>query len=991
MKRTPVRPQGLLSLLAPLAVLAVLVVSGGGNAFASSHGSPSSAQFFPPTGSASRPQQTNWTYITSNSTAEPVTNISPMVPSVAGGSWSQVTGLWPLSGGTTFALGVDNGTGLPKTGLLSSGKLADTSATAYGPLSKSDLANLAAYHAFSGSLLSGSTSSVLLWNGAFSGLTGSPLVIEMNSSGTAQKLLPPSGLASLSGGATSNNFTLLLGTDAVLAPEYIAYNSTLGFVNVSRYVPSTWGTPSGLLGTRSGVLLATNSSGNTLGLLYPSAGTWVLRNLSADLPATSSFTSPVSLWAANGPWVLLSTTVNLTSVTVFGMLNLQTGAFANVTAAATTLGLPTAASADSRTTTNFTLASPGGILELDAATSVAQTLSAAAWTSATVPESLAWSGTTLLVGGYRVQNGGFLGSWSGSGPIVLSSLPSGITSVGSLSYGSGVAWLGGNNGTEGAGLLYNLSTHSSVSVGSLLPTGFDNPVASTIHGSNLFVANQSLILEIPLTGGSVTRLALIPNAAVSVLAWVNGTLWAGGTQGGSAALLQSYDFATSSWTSQSAGLLSPAYAITALVPSSPTSALVWGESSNLSGLAWFFNASAFSPFQNISGFFGSTIPLVAQSQAAWNGSAFWIYDGKGVETWVPGSATPGNPLLIPPSPIYVTSLAVDGEALLLGGFSGTTLVNLSHPLVFIGYPGSTLTNLTPMLGSSWVGTPFTLFAGSAFLFGSTLVNGTLSLFTTAPPLGASMFANAPEAEIPFDFQFLLSYFGGATPYAAPRWSTPGYASQNGSSSSFTFTTTGYQNVHNITATLSDASGTSLVLEGGVYTFGHVNLSLNAPTVSGYAPLNVSFSWTTTGGSASYNPVTATYGDGPVATNLPDNGTITHEYANPGNYTAIFTVNDSFGYSARATLSISVLKPSTPPPPPPKNNTTSNNTTKKTTPPPSGGSGLSGAELGIIVTVAVIGGAAVVLAVLYFYRKRRALGNAPKSGGRSRTPGSSRWR
>ncbi len=934
------------------------------------------------------PHSANWTSIASNATADPVVNLSHSIPSLPGGSWSTVSSLLSTGGGGTFVLGADNQSGLPKVGTFAASTFSDVTGNLLSAVPKSVSAAHISFQSFSGGMVPGNTKAVMVWNGGFSGLTSSPLVLEMNlSTGATQRLSAPAALTNFRGASASANFTLFVGSDAALFPELWAYLPTIGFVNATRYIPAAFSNPANLLATPGGVLLSTNSSGKTLGLLALVGGVWNFTDLSSYLPASSPFTSPVTLLSSQGNWVLFSASLNLTGAIVYGLLNVRTGVLLNVTSASTPLGEPTAVAPDSRTTTNFTLASPDGIVELDAATGLSSIATRTAWTNLTVPESLLWASGVLEVGGYRVQTGGFLGTWTGIGPLTYHALPSGFVDGSSTAVGSGDAWFGGTNGTGVEGILYNLTTHSVSPFLPSLPPGFDTLISSVINGGSLYLANLTTIVKVPLSGGPSLSLTPIPNGSLSVVAWVNGTLWAGGTDATGQGFLDSYDFGTASWNVLTGRLQSPLTKLTDIIPNSADSALIWGEATPGSGMAWYFNASSPALFLNLSVSLGPNIPVVEVGQAVWNGTAFWIYDGKGVEDYDPFTGVVNTPILIPPSPIYVTSLAVQGAGLLLGGFPGNSAINDTTPMVFVGDTGSLLTNLTPPLGSPWLGSPVTLAAGSGFLFACPNVNGTFSMFSTAPPVAATLYANASEAEIPFTFHFSLARTGGEAPYGIPHWSSPGETPINGTEANYTFTTTGYQGVHNITVTFQDAGGATLTVEGGVFTYSHVNISLSTSSVNGYAPLNVTFTWGTSGGAGTYGPVSVSYGDGQSGSNLAANGTLQHEYLNPGNFTAIFSVNDSFGYTARASVLISVVKHSTPPPPPPKNNTTKN-TTNKTSPPGGGSSGIPGWEIGAIVAVAILAAAGIGLGLLYYLRQRQRIGKAPRGGSRRHSPPSS---
>ncbi len=845
------------------------------------------------------------------SVAEPPVNLTSRIPSLPGGSWSEVTGLLPLSGTQVAVLGTDNGTQMPKTGTLSLGPPVALSDTSSGFLSTVNVSVASQYvigQSFGIGELSSPTPTAYYWDASFNVLSPPSRVWAQNpTTGAAANLSLPPDLRTLYGGASDGSSVLLVGQNLSFSgPETLlfSYNASSGFQNLSGKIPATFGVPSHALGSRGAFLLTTNRSQNTFGILsYNSTSGWTFQNLSGYLPAASAFTSPAVPLAVTGNYVLLQSLESSSFTYHWGVFDLATGSFVDVTSQITSvLGTPSAFAADSRVAgTNFTLASPSGAADLDAALSTVSPLSLSApWTNTTNPLALLWMGSALVVGGYRNGMGGFLTSWTpGASPSAVD-LPTGFVSGGSLVFGDGRVWMGGWNGTQGDGFLVNLSTRNVTNLESLIPSGTGLLSAAAFGPDTLYLSDSARVFSYNLSTGAFRTLPS-PAETLFSLGWVNSSLWAGGILPLGGGGLFSYAPATGNWTNLSSQVTSITLGVTAIIPGAPGDALLGGESGTLSGDLWYYNSSG---FLNVSTTFGLSLDVPNPGTVAWNGSAFWVLNGSQPYTWVPGSFFSGQPYFIFPVPTSaLNSIAVWGSSVLVSGTGNESANRTNVPVVYSGTAGAVLNDLTPLLGGAWYPAAAVLYAGGPFVIVGLNLNGTLSFDYTAPPLQATLYSNSTLVDAPASIQFSVVASGGVPPYGSFAWNVSGLPSQSGSPVTYNFTTGGSYTVN---VSFRDQAGVPLNLTGTEVLYSHFSVSLSASPINGTAPLSVTANWNATGGVTPYGGVTVNFGDGSVSlAGQPATGSASHVYSSPGTYNLTVNLTDSIGGTARQTVTIDV--------------------------------------------------------------------------------------
>ena len=109
--------------------------------------------------------------------------------------------------------------------------------------------------------------------------------------------------------------------------------------------------------------------------------------------------------------------------------------------------------------------------------------------------------------------------------------------------------------------------------------------------------------------------------------------------------------------------------------------------------------------------------------------------------------------------------------------------------------------------------------------------------------------------------------------------------------------------YDVVLTVKDSCGHTVTADLPVNAYGAVTPTPTADVMCGYAPLNVVFTGTTTGGVPPYTYAWA-FGDGGHDTQANPS----HSYLAVGDFTATLTVTDSLGHSGTGTLSVSVTKP-----------------------------------------------------------------------------------
>ncbi len=835
-----------------------------------------------------------------------VKDLSSLLPSVPGGSWSRVSRILPLGGGSFEVLGADSATMIPKLGILTTATtpatFTDTTSGFTAQLNNVSAASLTG-NTYDGGQLTGAPTTMYLWNAQFGQFSVFPEIWTVNTATKAvtSMTIPPSFTA-LDGATSDGAFLLFVGQNfSGATPEnlFSVYNASAGYVNVTGDIPASFGAAQFAVGTSSGFLLTSNQSSNTLGLLSYSTGVWKFTNLTASLPPTSTFTSPADPLATNGPEILLGSFPHgLPTGTpdAWGVLNLTTSTFANDTApVVAALGTPTAATRNPVNGVNFTLASASEVANLDGATGTVSKLAASApWNSSETPTSLEWTASrTLLAGGQSTGGWAFLDSWAGSGGVTPLTLPSGLVDPSTMAYGNGELWLGGSNGSAGSGLLINLTSSAIVPLGSAFPVHMSTLSASTMLGSTLYLSDGSTILSYnTATSGPFSVLPTVPGSGYTdTLAVVNGTLWAGGTLFTGAAGLFQYSASGGTWTNLSGNLGSMGFGLGDIVPGNSTSALLGGISGNGTGDIWYFSASSAKPFQNVTSDMGATPPTLAGSeQAGWNGTAFWLLDGSQILSWAPSQTSAAFVFFTSPVPLLsLNSLAVAPQGFVLGGYGNESVSAPNVPVALVG-GGNTgrLDDLTSLLGKNWTLPPLSYIAGNEMAITSENLSGEATLAALPPLLQGTLYANASEADAPSTIHFSLQVSGGVPSYGTVQWVISGKPSLSGPSANFVFNTSG---IYQVNASVSDSGGASLLVQGIVTVNPPLSLQLQATPTSGLAPLTVSVKWNLTGGAGVGLGVDLSFGDTAVNNGLGANGTVSHTYATAGVYTLTATGTD----------------------------------------------------------------------------------------------------
>jgi hypothetical protein len=836
-----------------------------------------------------------------------------------GGAWSYVSGLFPLTTGESVAVGYDNATAMAKVGDLqsSTGQFSDLSGSLLGGINQSTALAISGTE-FGGGAVAGGIPAVAVWDAVFTWGPASPVLWQVNGTALTVQRVPgiPDNMSLLLGGAVSGGTVLLAGENSTSGSIILeTWNASVGFQNISSVLPPSFGLPADVIGGSFGFLFTTNFSGTTLGCISYSAASqgWTFDNLSAALPTNSPFSSPALPVATAGANVVLESRSQHSPSPLFAILNTSSDSLVQVTASILMHGggTPTAFATDPRAPGNITFASSTGLADLDTMDGAASNLSGIPpWPATDTPMALEWMNGVLIVGG-AAPDRGFLGTWSGTGPLALTPLPSTpLVSPSTLVPGNGDLFVGGTNGTGGAGMLVNLTTWNPLPFNLQFPTGTGTVLASAFSpnppslGGTWYSTDGSSILSVMPNIGGVNRLPDPPERAMwDSVAVVNGSLWTGGTLPSGGSALFEYSAVGNNWTNLSSTLSSMNGSLTDIVAAGNGTAFLFGTGGDGTGDIWYFTGQNGSRFENITGYFGYPAPILSSGEAEWNGSALWLLNGTGVEVWDPIGYTLTSQFLDTTIGVSTfTSIAVAGSTFALGGWGNLTPGSNQVPIALVGTTaGNPLIDLTPEIGSSWLSPPTLGSVGNALLVGGELVTGTPSLDQVPPPLTGTMYANATMVDAPAEVQLALALSGGVSPYGSVHWTIPGQASLSGSSVTVSFASAG---TYGLNASVNDSAGDSLNVSGDLLVNSPLSLSVNATPVAGTAPLPVQFSWSLSGGDPKGGNISIAFGDGNVSKGLANVSSTGHTYGRAGNYTVVFTGSDGLATVQRS-LQVSV--------------------------------------------------------------------------------------
>ena len=863
--------------------------------------------------------------IATNVSATPsVQDLSKLVPSPAGGSWSQFTRILPLAANSYELLGADTATGLPKLGVLTAASsppgFSDTTQGFTSQLNPTTTGALTGA-AFDDGQLSSSPTIVYLWDAHFGQFASFPEIWTIDTAtGAVSAIASPPSFTLLMGGASDGSSLLFVGLNASgSTPEtlYSVYNATAGYTNVTGAIPASFGAAEYAIGTGSGFLLTSNQSGNTLGLLAFTGGTWKFTNLSTVLPTTSSFTSPAAPFAVNGADILLASYHHGfpgATPDAWGVLDLSTPSFANETANVLSgLGAPSAAAADPVTGVNFTLAAGAGLADLDGATgAVSKLVTRSPWNVSLVPSALEWTSTrSLVVAGSTPGGWGFLTVWNQTSGALRVGLPSGLVRAIATTSGNGLLAIAGTNGSAGAVALVNLTAPSALLLGDTLPVALGTITSSTFLGSTLYFTDGTYVVAYnTATSGPLTLLPTVPGRGfTNTLAAVNGSLWAGGTLFSGAAGLFQYSASSGSWTNLSSALATMSFGLGDIVPGAPGTALLGGISGNGTGDIWYFNASSTKLFENVTATLGPSPPsLSGQEGGGWNGTAFWVLNGSEVESW-----TPSQPALLsvfytsPITIIGLSSLAVSPQGFALGGYGNESPSAPDVPVALIGSgANSRLDDLTPSIGRNWTGTPVTGIAGAKMVVAGENLSGQMTLAAVTPLLQGTIYGNGTVADAPATLHFTLQLSGGVSPYGTVHWTSAGKPNLAGPAATYVFNTSG---LYQVNATATDASGATVLVQAIITVNPPLVLKLQASPTSGVSPLSVTIQWNLTGGAGAGYSVDLAFGDSTTDYGLGASGSVQHIYTS-GTFTLLASGSDGVS-TVTQSLPVNVA-PTTPP-------------------------------------------------------------------------------
>ena len=222
-----------------------------------------------------------------------------------------------------------------------------------------------------------------------------------------------------------------------------------------------------------------------------------------------------------------------------------------------------------------------------------------------------------------------------------------------------------------------------------------------------------------------------------------------------------------------------------------------------------------------------------------------------------------------------------------GNYAGQQLPLGSYTMSATAYSGAGLSG-------SVVGSPY-------------IIQFTVVDIAVNQPPSAIASANPLSGEFPLDVSFTGSTSTDDVAIASYLWDFDDGNTSNSADLSHTFLLAG---VYNVTLTVTDDEGLTDVAN---LTINVIDPAVNQPPVAvasasptiGLAPLNVSF----TGSNSTDDEAVVSYlwdfGDG----NGSSQADPTHNYINPGNYTATLTVTDAEALQGQTTIDITVNDPS----------------------------------------------------------------------------------
>ncbi len=214
------------------------------------------------------------------------------------------------------------------------------------------------------------------------------------------------------------------------------------------------------------------------------------------------------------------------------------------------------------------------------------------------------------------------------------------------------------------------------------------------------------------------------------------------------------------------------------------------------------------------------------------------------------------------------------------GDGGTaTLPNPSHSYLAVGNYTAMVT-VTDSLGH--VGT------------GSVAVSVTAPLAVTVQGLPAT------SGPAPLTVNVSSTVTGGTPPYTYDWNFADGSPNSQSPADQHTWATAG---TYAVTLTVGDSCGHTVTADLPINAYGEVAPVPTVDPACGYAPLNVVFTGTTTGGVPPY-VFSWSFGDGGHDTQQNPS----HSYLAVGNYTATLTVTDSLGHSGTGTVTVKVTAP-----------------------------------------------------------------------------------
>jgi PKD repeat protein len=253
----------------------------------------------------------------------------------------------------------------------------------------------------------------------------------------------------------------------------------------------------------------------------------------------------------------------------------------------------------------------------------------------------------------------------------------------------------------------------------------------------------------------------------------------------------------------------------------------------------------------------------------------------GVTVYSPVVATPtvNLPCGYAPLNVIFTGAAAGGlppytYAWTFGDGGTDTLQNPSHSYLAVGSYTATVT-VTDSLGHS----------GS----------GTVDVSVTAPLAVTVHGLPATSGPAPLTVNVSSTVTGGTPPYAYDWDFADGSEHSHSPADQHTWAAAGQ---YDVTLTVTDGCGHTMVAHLPINAYGPVVATPTADVTCGYAPLNVAFTGAGAGGVPPYTYSWA-FGDGGTSTLINPS----HSYLAVGSFTATLTVTDSLGHSGSGTVTV----------------------------------------------------------------------------------------